>query len=182
MELVSKRLQTEIGELLVAARPSGLCRISFPVGLSGNWYPWFDRYFSQLPKSGFHPLIQEVEYQLHEYLAGNRIRFNVPLDLYGTDFQIRVWNRLLKIPYGMTVTYGEIAREMGIRKGSRAVGGATSNNPIPILVPCHRVVGSAGGLVGFGGGLELKERLLELEGNRIRFSASILPTMPKSEG
>jgi len=180
MELVSKRLQTEIGELLVAAGPSGICRISFPVDLTGNWYPWFDRYYSVLPKSGNHPLIQETEYQLHEYFASNRTHFDVPVDLKGTDFQVRVWKRLLAIPFGTTVTYGEIAREMGIHHGSRAIGGANATNPIPIIVPCHRVVGSAGGLVGFGGGLELKERLLELEGNRIRFPASILPTVPYS--
>lgn len=181
MELVSKRLQTEIGELLIAAGPQGICRISFPVDLTGKWFLWFDRYFGCLPKPGNHPLIQEAEYQLHEYLASNRAHFELSIDLKGTDFQIRAWQRFLAIPFGTTMSYGEIAREMGIRNGSRAIGRASASNPIPIIVPCHRIVGSAGGLVGFGGGLELKERLLELEGNRMRFPEGITPTVPRHQ-
>ena len=84
-----------------------------------------------------------------------------------------MWNRLLRIPYGATVAYGELADEVGIPGGSRAIGGATGSNPIPIVIPCHRVVGTTGNLVGFGGGIELKERLLELEGVRIPFGNSV---------
>jgi O-6-methylguanine DNA methyltransferase len=177
MELVSKRLKTEIGELLVAAGPKGICRISFPAGLSGKWYPWFDRYFSKVPRRGNHPIIQELEYQIREYLVKNRRSFDLPIDLRGTEFQIRVWKRLLEIPYGSISTYGEIAKEMGLRGGGRAVGNASAANPIPIVIPCHRLVGHSGHLVGFGGGLELKEYLLELEGNRIRFPEAIQPSL-----
>ena len=173
MELVSRRIQTSIGELFVAATSDGLCRISFPVELSGKWFPWFDRYFSTVPKNGDHPFIQSLGEQLEEYLTKKRTQFEIPLDLRGTDFQTQVWQRLLKIPYGRTVAYGELARELGIPGGSRAIGGATGANPVPIVVPCHRVVGMSGSLVGFGGGVELKERLLELEGARISFSDSV---------
>ena len=173
MELVSRRIQTSIGELFVATTSDGLCRISFPVEISGRWFPWFDRFFSTLPKTGDHPFIQLLGEQLEQYLAKERTQFEIPLDLRGTDFQNRVWQRLLKIPYGATVAYGELAREMGIPGGSRAIGGATGSNPVPIIVPCHRVVGMTGSLVGFGGGVELKERLLELEGARIPFGNSV---------
>lgn len=169
MELVSRRIQTSVGELFVAATSEGICRISFPVELSGKWFPWFDRFFSTVPKAGDHLFIQSLYDQLEQYLAKERTRFELPLDLRGTDFQKRVWDRLMEIPYGATVAYGELAREIGIPGGSRAIGGATGSNPVPIVVPCHRVVGTSGNLVGFGGGIELKERLLELEGARIPF-------------
>jgi O-6-methylguanine DNA methyltransferase len=173
MELVSRRIQTSIGELFVATTSDGLCRISFPVELSGRWFPWFDRFFSTVPKVGDHPYIQSLAEQLEQYLAKERAEFEIPLDLRGTDFQKKVWKRLLGIPYGATVAYGELAREMGIPGGSRAIGGATGSNPVPILVPCHRVVGTTGNLIGFGGGIELKEKLLELEGARIPFGNSV---------
>jgi O-6-methylguanine DNA methyltransferase len=169
MKLIYRRVQTRVGELLVAVGESGVCRISFPVELMGKWYPWFDRYFAQIPKAGQHALIDEVERQIEAYLSGTSKSFDLPFDLRGTEFQLSVWNRLLDIPYGSTVTYGELAKEIGIPGGSRAIGGATGANPLPLLVPCHRVVGLGGNLVGFGGGIALKERLLELEGARIPF-------------
>lgn len=171
MALTARRVQTEIGELLVAAGPSGICRISFPVGMTGHWFPWFDRYFSAVPKTGDHPLIRTFETQLEEYLSSRRKTFELAIDLRGTDFQLTVWKRLVAIPYGTTITYGEVARELGIPGGSRAIGNASGRNPLPIVVPCHRVIGSTGQLVGFGGGIGLKEKLLELEGARIRFSS-----------
>lgn len=172
MELVSRRIQTSIGELFVATTTQGLCRISFPVELSGRWFPWFDRYFSTVPKMADHPFIQQLVEQLEQYLVKERTEFEIPLDLRGTTFQKKVWSRLVMIPYGSTVSYGHLAHEMGVPGGGRAIGGATGANPTPIVVPCHRVVGSSGSLVGFGGGIELKERLLELEGARIPFSQS----------
>jgi methylated-DNA-[protein]-cysteine S-methyltransferase len=102
---------------------------------------------------------QEIE----EYLDGDRKSFSSPLDLRGTPFQIEVWNELLKIPYGETRSYGEIAAAVGRPRAARAVGAAIGANPLPITVPCHRVIGKNGSLVGFGGGLRLKERLLLLE-------------------
>ena len=102
---------------------------------------------------------QEIE----EYLNGDRKSFSSPLDLRGTPFQIEVWNELLNIPYGETRSYGEIAAAVGRPRAARAIGAAVGANPLPIIVPCHRVIGKNGSLVGFGGGLRLKERLLLLE-------------------
>ena len=101
--------------------------------------------------------------QLHEYLRGERREFALDLDLRGTPFQRRVWSKLLEIPYGETVAYADVAVRAGNAKALRAVGQAVGANPIPIVIPCHRVVGKDGHLVGFGGGLPLKERLLYLE-------------------
>ncbi len=101
--------------------------------------------------------------QLAEYFAGQRTEFGLPLALNGTDFQRRVWAALRKIPYGETISYGELARGLGQPSASRAVGLANGRNPIPIIVPCHRVVGSDGSLTGYGGGLDRKRFLLALE-------------------
>lgn len=102
--------------------------------------------------------------ELHDYFAGAKRVFQVPLDLRGTDFQIAVWNELRKIPYGETRSYAQIADAIGKPKAVRAVGAANGSNPIAIIVPCHRVIGAGGKLTGYGGGLPLKKRLLELEG------------------
>jgi methylated-DNA-[protein]-cysteine S-methyltransferase len=102
--------------------------------------------------------------QLEEYFSGRRRHFDLPLDLHGTEFQKRCWRELLKIPYGETRSYAEIARAIGNPSAVRAVGLANGQNPIAIIVPCHRVIGSDGSLTGYGGGLDVKRRLLELEG------------------
>lgn len=101
--------------------------------------------------------------QLRAYFAGELEQFDLPLAPAGTEFQRKVWSALQRIPYGETRSYGELAREVGNSNASRAVGAANGQNPIPVIIPCHRVVGSDGGLTGFGGGLETKQRLLELE-------------------
>lgn len=101
--------------------------------------------------------------QLSEYFQGTRTQFSIKLQPKGTDFQKKVWQQLSKIPYGETTHYGEIAKRIGNPKGSRAVGLANGKNPIPIIVPCHRVIGKDGSLTGFGGGLEIKKQLLALE-------------------
>ena len=105
----------------------------------------------------------EVRRQLRAYFRGELREFDVPLEMEGTEFQLSVWKELLKIPYGETASYLEIARRIGNEKAVRAVGLANGQNPIPIIVPCHRVIGSDGSLTGFGGGMENKRRLLELE-------------------
>jgi methylated-DNA-[protein]-cysteine S-methyltransferase len=102
--------------------------------------------------------------ELRAYFAGNLRVFSVPLDMQGTDFQLSVWNHLVKIPYGETRSYSQVAEAVGRPKAVRAVGAANGSNPIAIIVPCHRVIGSGGKLTGYGGGLPLKKRLLELEG------------------
>lgn len=109
-------------------------------------------------------LLQETSRQLQEYFAGRLREFKLPLDMRGTSFQKQVWSELEKIPYGQTRSYLQVAVAVGAPKAVRAVGAANGANPIPIIVPCHRVIGTGGKLTGYGGGLPLKQRLLELEG------------------
>lgn len=110
-----------------------------------------------------HPVLVEAERQLGEYFAGERESFDLTLDFAGTEFQRTVWAALLDIPFGETRSYGQIAKQIGRPTAVRAVGAANGRNPIPIIAPCHRVIGSTGRLTGFGGGLDMKARLLALE-------------------
>lgn len=130
-------------------------------GLVGIYFE--DRYFEEWEESS-HPILQDTAKQLNEYFAGERRAFDVPFDLRGTDFQKQVWEALATIPYGETFSYRELAEQVGNPKGSRAVGLANGKNPISIILPCHRVIGANGKLVGYGGGLERKQKLLKLEG------------------
>lgn len=109
------------------------------------------------------PLLAEAARQLGVYFAGERKSFDLPLEPRGTEFQRRVWKQLLSIPYGETVSYSELARQLGRPEAFRAVGAANGQNPISIIIPCHRVVGKSGDLTGYGGGLHVKRSLLELE-------------------
>ena len=110
-----------------------------------------------------HPVLVETERQLEEYFDGRRKQFSLGLDLAGTDFQRRVWNALLTIPFGETRSYGQIARQIGHPRAARAVGAANGRNPVSIVAPCHRVLGSTGALTGFAGGLDVKAHLLAFE-------------------
>ena len=110
-------------------------------------------------------ILLETEKQINQYFAGNRQIFNVPLKPNGTDFQLSVWNVLKKIPYGKTISYQELAHRVGNNNASRAVGNANGKNPIPIIIPCHRVIRKNGKLGGFGGSINIKKKLLELEKN-----------------
>ena len=145
-----------IGPLLIAGHAEAIMRISFPK--DGKPLPpdagWME--------SALGP-IGETILQLGEYFAGRRREFDLPLAPAGTSFQKSVWQQLREVPYGVTISYGELAKRVGNPKASRAVGAANGKNPLPIVVPCHRVIGSNGKLVGFGGGLPIKERLLEIE-------------------
>jgi methylated-DNA-[protein]-cysteine S-methyltransferase len=109
------------------------------------------------------PLTKAASKQLDEYFNGKRTVFDLPLNLDGTDFQVKVWHTLQTIPYGETCSYGHLAKMIGNPKACRAVGMANNRNPIPIIIPCHRVIGQDGSLTGYAGGLELKEKLLMLE-------------------
>lgn len=109
-------------------------------------------------------LLCRAEKELREYFRGTRQDFDLPLAPAGTPFQQKVWQELCRIPYGRTASYGEIARRIGLPKGPRAIGQANHRNPIPILIPCHRVIAAHGGLGGYGGGTDIKIRLLKLEG------------------
>jgi O-6-methylguanine DNA methyltransferase len=112
--------------------------------------------------------LRQCRRELDEYFAGQRREFTVPLDFHGTPFQMRCWHALLEIPYGQTCSYGDLARKVGSPNGFRAVGMANHDNPIPIIVPCHRVITSDRKLGGYGGGLDVKEKLLRLEGAKWR--------------
>ena len=146
---------TPIGELLLAGEQDELALIGFPEG-SMRRDPAPDWIYNEVP-------LATVRQQLSEYFAGERKRFDVPLALEGTEFQVSVLKALLDIPYGETTSYGAIAKQIGRPKAVRAVGAANGRNPIPIIVPCHRVIGSSGDLTGFGGGLDTKAALLRLE-------------------
>lgn len=148
-------LDTPIGELLLAGEDGALSLIGFPKG-SMRRDPEADWIYNEKP-------LAEARRQLKEYFAGERKTFDLPLQLGGTEFQVSVLEALQEIPYGETVSYGEIARRIGRPKAMRAVGAANGRNPIPIVVPCHRVIGSSGDLTGFGGGIDTKEALLRLE-------------------
>lgn len=120
-------------------------------------------YFKETKKKDEIPLLLEAKKQLEEYFKGERREFSLPLKVDGTEFRKKVWNALLEIPYGSTCSYKELAEAVNNPKAVRAVGGANHNNPISIIIPCHRVIGADGSLTGYGGGLEVKKYLLELE-------------------
>ncbi|MEB6481342.1 methylated-DNA--[protein]-cysteine S-methyltransferase [Acinetobacter vivianii] len=122
---------------------------------------------AELVEDRQHPMLHKVKQQLEEYFAGQRQQFDLPLDFQGTAFQQQVWQALLNIPYGETRSYKEIAVQLGNEKAVRAVGAANGKNPISIIAPCHRVIGSSGALVGFAGGLDKKQILLNLEQSQI---------------
>ena len=119
---------------------------------------------TQVYSKNYPKIITELFLQLDEYFNRERQGFDINYTLIGTEFQLKVWNELLNIPYGKTISYSEMAKRIGKPKASRAVGGALNKNPIPIIVPCQRVIGKDGSLTGFGGGIELKNRMLKTEG------------------
>jgi len=154
-------LDTPIGELLLAGDDDALCLVSFPEG-SMRRDPEPDWIYNEKPFAA-------ARHQLTEYFAGERKKFDLPLKLSGTEFQMSVLQALQEIPYGETTSYADIAERVGRPKAVRAVGAANGRNPIPIIVPCHRVIGSHGDLTGFGGGLDTKEALLRLEAEHSQF-------------
>jgi methylated-DNA-[protein]-cysteine S-methyltransferase len=148
-------LQTPIGDLLLAGDENALSLIGFARGAMRH-DPEPDWIYNEKP-------FTDARRQLQEYFAGERKEFDLALQLTGTEFQVRVLEELQRIPYGETTSYADIAERIGRPKAMRAVGAANGRNPIPIIVPCHRVIGSSGDLTGFGGGLDTKEALLRLE-------------------
>ena len=120
---------------------------------------------SELTENRDHPMLVKTQKQLEEYFGRRRKTFSVPLDMRGTPFQKQVWEALLTIPFGETRSYGQLARQLGNPNATRAVGAANGRNPIAIIAPCHRVIGSSGKLTGFAGGLNAKAHLLSLEGS-----------------
>ncbi|MGC8873034.1 MAG: methylated-DNA--[protein]-cysteine S-methyltransferase [Chloroflexia bacterium] len=156
------RVPSPWGSLRLLATEDGLCRIVLP-GEAGV-ERWVGRYRSGSVLEEGSPLLAGTAQQLEEYFEGKRRSFDLPLVLYGTPFQKTVWQALLEIPYGETRSYQEVAAAIGRPQASRAVGAAIGANPVPIVIPCHRVVRSDGSLGGYGGGLFLKVALLQLEG------------------
>jgi methylated-DNA-[protein]-cysteine S-methyltransferase len=154
-------IESPIGPLMLAGEEGGLRLVHFATGRrpkspQRNWIE---------DKAPF----KEVVRQLEAYFEGKLKEFDVPLVLDGTEFQLLVWRSLRKIPYGETISYGQLARRIGSPEAARAVGLANGSNPIPIIIPCHRVIGSNGDLTGFGGGLPLKKKLLALESRQLSF-------------
>jgi len=148
-------IDSPIGPLLLAADDTGLRRIEFMSSKRAH-PPEPDWTEDARP-------LKEITRQLRAYFAGKLEDFDLPLAPEGTDFQQKVWRRLCDIPYGETISYGQLAQRIGNPNASRAVGLANGSNPIPIVIPCHRVIGSNGKLIGYGGGLPIKEKLLALE-------------------
>lgn len=157
---VYKTIPSPVGQLILVARQTRLAAIL-----------WENERLNRvrlgpLEEDTQHPILKETERQLLEYFAGQRRRFELELDFAGTDFQIRVWQALLSIPFGETRSYRDIAIQIGQPTAVRAVGAANGRNPISIIAPCHRVIGSSGSLTGFAGGLAAKQFLLSLEGQQ----------------
>ena len=153
-------LQSPIGPLLLASSGFRLHSITFPKPGS-----------PATPRSNWNEdasAFKEPIHQLQAYFAGELENFDLPLGPEGTPFQQKVWNELCRIPYGETISYGELAKRIGNPNASRAVGLANGSNPIPIVIPCHRVIGSNGKLTGYGGGLPIKEKLLAVEKKQLR--------------
>lgn len=155
-----KTIQSPVGQLILVARETKLAAVL-----------WENERLNRvclgpLEEDSQHPVLKETERQLMEYFAGQRRRFELELDFAGTDFQVRVWQALLGIPFGETRSYRDIAIQIGQPTAVRAVGAANGRNPISIIAPCHRVIGTSGSLTGFAGGLAAKQLLLSLEGQQ----------------
>ena len=158
-------LDTPVGALLIAGDDEAIREIRFPSksGASRADVGWTEAGRTQSKRGA----IADAARQLREYFAGRRTEFDLPLAPVGTAFQLTVWRELQGIPYGETISYGELARRVGNPQASRAVGAANGRNPIPIVIPCHRVIGANGKLTGFGGGIPTKQTLLALEARQL---------------
>ncbi|OLF51859.1 methylated-DNA--[protein]-cysteine S-methyltransferase [Pseudomonas chlororaphis] len=158
MSCVFKLMHSPVGQLTLVARGTKLAAILWECERENRVR------LGPLQQAEDHPVLLETERQLNEYFAGRRERFELELDFVGTEFQRKVWQALLTIPFGETRSYSQIAVQVGSPKAVRAVGAANGRNPISIIAPCHRVIGASGSLTGFAGGLQAKQFLLALEG------------------
>ena len=162
--LLAQLIETPLGTMLAAASDKGLCLLEFEDrGALDSEIEFLQKRFQGSVVSGDHPHIVSICGELDRYFAGALREFKTPLAISGTPFQEAVWRRLLAIPYGQTLSYGQLAQELGLLGVQRAVGKANGDNRLAIVVPCHRVIRSDGTLCGYGGGLWRKKRLLELE-------------------
>ncbi|MBD2101490.1 methylated-DNA--[protein]-cysteine S-methyltransferase [Leptolyngbya sp. FACHB-261] len=171
------QIETDWGTFGAVLTQKGLSRLSFPDEPFATCETWAKRWLPQAQPQAKslqdEPRLQVLAEQLRAYLAGELQTFTLPVDLRGTDFQLQVWTALQNVAHGQVQTYGQIASAIGKPKAVRAVGAANGANPVPILVPCHRIIGSNRRLVGFAGGLALKQRLLALEGIALDSSAKL---------
>ncbi len=159
-----KNIETPLGTMIACAGESGICMLEFSDRKSlGTELEEISRHFGAHIIPGESSVFETLEEELHEYFNGERKMFSVPLSPVGTDFQKKVWEVLMKIPYGTTTSYREQATILGNPKAVRAVANANGLNKISILIPCHRIIGSNGTLTGYGGGIWRKQKLLELE-------------------
>ncbi len=152
-----------VGPVWIATTGTGICAVRLGAGQPEDFFAWLARHISPDPPREDMGALTPALTQLREYFSRIRREFDLPLDARGTPFQRAVWTEVARIPYGATATYGEIARHMGKPRAARAVGAAMGANPLPILIPCHRVIGARGSLIGYAAGLEIKAALLQLE-------------------
>lgn len=155
---------SKIGLIYVASTEKGVCKISVPRQTKKDFFKWLRDHFDDDEVMDNKSRNKDVIDQLSRYFNGRLAKFTCPVDMMGTPFQLRVWKELMKISYGTTVSYKQLAKRIGTSKGFQAVGRANAANPLPIIVPCHRVVGVGGSLVGYSSGIKTKEFLLKLEG------------------
>ncbi len=164
MRVFLGRFDTSIGPVRCASVENRLVRICLPGEEERSFFDWLGNRF---PAGEFadqkSAVAKRLSQQLRSYLQRQLREFDLPLELHGTEFQKQVWRELLSIPYGVVISYAELARRIGLKTSFRAVGNANGANPLPIVIPCHRVIGANGKLVGYGGGLKLKSFLLDLE-------------------
>ena len=155
---------SRIGRIYVASTEDGVCKISVPKETRKDFIGWLKENFDPETVTDNRARNKEVIDQLNRYFNGKLAKFTCPIDLIGTPVQIRVWHEVSKIPYGSTITYKNLAKRAGVPKATQAVGRANGANPLPIIIPCHRILGSNGALVGYSCGVKTKEFLLRLEG------------------
>ncbi|WP_034681630.1 methylated-DNA--[protein]-cysteine S-methyltransferase [Caldalkalibacillus mannanilyticus] len=168
--LYYSEMDTPLGMITLARTKKGLCWLEFNQGESvlHMLERWSRKHFLTDQMQQDDQALQDIRDQLDQYFAGQRKQFDCEIDLIGTPFQKLVWQALLEIPFGEYRSYKDIAQAIGAPKAVRAVGGANNKNNIPIIIPCHRVIGTNGSLVGYGGGLHIKEYLLNLEGTEYK--------------
>ncbi len=154
---------TPVGLIYLAQYENELCSLALGEEAELKLLSYLEDRFPGIQVNESETGLKSAKDQLNEYFAGKRSSFELPLKLEGTEFQRKVWGELLQIPYGVTISYGDLARKLGKPGGMRAVGAANGQNPIPIIVPCHRVIAADGSLGGYTGGLDIKYKLLELE-------------------
>ena len=157
MTLVATHIDSPVGELRLVCSDAGLSAVIWQGDDPSRVA------FAGAATDGDHPVLAKAARQISEYFAGQRVEFDLPLDLRGTAFQVKAWRALATIPFGQTVSYGEQAKRIGVPTAVRAIGAANGRNPVSIVLPCHRVIGADGSLTGFAGGLDAKRALLAFE-------------------